>query len=90
MVETVNEEVLALPVQQTEGTELRNTIEEEGDKDEEEVEANAVQDEIASNPSDKAKDAENMSIIVLVLAAYVVYQILQLKLCQLFRTWIAW
>ena len=73
MVETVNEEVLALPVQQTEGTELRNTIEEEGDKDEEEVEANAVQDDIASNPSDKAKDAENMSIIVLVLAAYVVY-----------------
>ena len=74
MVETVNEEVLALPVQQREETELRNTLEEV--EEEKEGEANAVQDEIASNPSDdipaeNAKDA-------------VVYQILQLKLCQWF------
>ena len=81
MVETMKEEVLALPVQQSEGTELRNTIEEE--------EATAVPDITASKSADNisaenAKDTENVSIIVLVLAAYVLYQIMQLKLCQLF------
>ena len=77
----MSEEVLTLPVQQSERTELRNSIEEE--------EATAVPDMIARKSLDNisaenAKDTENVSIIVLVLAAYVVYQIMQLKLCQLF------
>ena len=81
IVETMSEEVLALPVQQTEETELRNTIEEE--------KATAVPDITASKSADNisaenAKDTENVSIIVLVLAAFVVYQIMQLKLCQLY------
>jgi hypothetical protein len=81
IVETMSEVVFALPVQQSEGRELRNPFEEE--------EAPAVPDIIASKSSDNisaepTKDTENVSIIVLVLAAFVVYQIVQLKLCQLF------
>ena len=81
MVDTMSEEVLALAVQLTEGTELRNTF---GD-----VEPIAVPDITACKSADNisaenGKDTENVSIIVLVLAAYVVYQIMQLKLCQLF------
>jgi hypothetical protein len=77
IVEAMSEEVLAFPVQQSEERELRNTFEEE----------EPITDQIAKSSDnisvENAKDTEKVSIIVLILAAYIVYQIMQLKLCQL-------
>ena len=75
----INEDVLDISEEQTDETEFKSTLREE------EAEVDIIAEKSSAIiATENTKEEEKISIFTLVLAAYVVYCILQVKLCQLF------